>query len=64
MLMPPFDTILGVQGYYYWIAGVLVAAITLGPRLMRTKPPESPGAQPITALDDADAAKLSRGEAK
>ena len=36
-LMPPMETIAGVQGYFWWAAGFTLAAIILGPRYMARK---------------------------
>ncbi|MEM7749076.1 MAG: hypothetical protein AAF346_12525, partial [Pseudomonadota bacterium] len=33
-LMPPTELIGGVQGYLWWIAGLVLTGIVLGPRLM------------------------------
>jgi len=37
MLMPPTDTIMGLPGYVYWIAGSLLSATVLGPRWLQAK---------------------------
>ncbi|MEM7407097.1 MAG: TRAP transporter permease [Pseudomonadota bacterium] len=37
MLMPPTDTVLGLQGYFYWGAGLVLALVVLGPRFFKSR---------------------------
>ena len=37
MLVPPFDTIGGLQGYVYWGLGTLLAVAVLGPRFLKVR---------------------------
>jgi hypothetical protein len=37
MLMPPTESIAGLPGYLYWVAGSVIAAGVLGPRFMQAR---------------------------
>lgn len=54
MLMPPTETIWGLQGYLYWIAGSLLAAVLLGPRLMKAARPAIDNGSPNRATTSGD----------
>ncbi len=60
-LMPPTELIGGLQGYYWWGAGLALTAIVLGPRFL-AKPVGVPAATASVAQPTTVAASVADGE--
>lgn len=61
MLMPPSESIAGLPGYVYWIAGSLLSAVVLGPRLMRARR-QSSTTKTVDIQNDSIAATTTSGD--
>jgi len=62
MLMPPTDTIMGLPGYVYWIAGSLLSAAVLGPRLLQAKRQSEITRTTVMQQSDSDTANSVGGD--
>ncbi len=62
-LMPPTELIGGVQGYLWWVAGLILTGIILGPRLM-AKPESATASTAAAGAPDTIATNTAEGEAR
>ena len=61
--MPPMEIIGGVQGYLWWVAGLVLTAMVLGPRFLgRSGSAASPA--PEMAQADGPQGNAVEGEAR
>lgn len=64
MLMPPTETIGGLPGYAWWLAGLVLSALILGPRLLAGRPAGPAVTDAPAQVSGAVTATTSDGEAR